>query len=81
MQTQNFKSNYGSAAKESFSSQNTSFYKKNGKSIEGGDDMSENNLARKKRLMKEANWDDLLFWDKIRLFDIWSIISMLANIT
>ena len=31
--------------------------------------------------MEDANWDDLLFWDKIRLIDIWSIISILANIT
>ena len=30
--------------------------------------------------MKEANWDDLLFWDKVRLFDTWSIISMVANL-
>ena len=30
--------------------------------------------------MKEANWDDLLLWDKIRLFDPWCIISILANI-
>lgn len=36
--------------------------------------------AKKNRLMKEANWDDLLFWDKFRLFDIWSIISILANL-
>ena len=36
--------------------------------------------AKKKRLMKEANWDDLLFWDKFRLFDSFSIISMLANL-
>ena len=36
--------------------------------------------ARKRRLMKEANWDDLLFWDKIRLFEIWAIISIFANL-
>ena len=36
--------------------------------------------VRKARLMKEANWSDLLFWDKLRLFEIWSIISILANL-
>lgn len=36
--------------------------------------------AKKKKLMKEANWEDLLFWDKMRLFDIWSLISIIANI-
>ena len=30
--------------------------------------------------MKEANWKDLLFADKLRLIDIWSIVSILANI-
>jgi hypothetical protein len=30
--------------------------------------------------MKEANWEDLLFWDKVRLFDTWSIISIIANL-
>ena len=36
--------------------------------------------VRKARLMKEANWSDLLFWDKLRLFEIWSIISIIANL-
>lgn len=30
--------------------------------------------------MQEANWDDLLFWDKLRLFEIWSLISIIANL-
>ena len=30
--------------------------------------------------MKEANWNDLMLWDKIRLFDAWCIISIMANI-
>ena len=30
--------------------------------------------------MKEANWSDLLIGDKMRLFDKWSVISMLANL-
>mmetsp|Transcript_21662 Transcript_21662/g.33340 ORF Transcript_21662/g.33340 Transcript_21662/m.33340 type:complete len:288 (+) Transcript_21662:810-1673(+) len=30
--------------------------------------------------MKEANWDELLFWDKMRLFDPWAIISILGNL-
>jgi len=37
--------------------------------------------AKRKRLIEEANWDDLLFWDKFRLFDIWSVITMLANLS
>lgn len=36
--------------------------------------------ARRARLMKEANWNDLLFADKLRLFDMWSILSMMANL-
>ena len=44
------------------------------------DNLTEDLRAKKKRLMKEANWDDLLFWDKIRLFDPWSIVSILANL-
>lgn len=31
--------------------------------------------------MKEANWNELIFWDKIRLFDIWAIISIIANLS
>jgi len=31
--------------------------------------------------MKEADWDDLLFYDKIKLIDIWSIISIVANVS
>ena len=30
--------------------------------------------------MSQANWQDLLLTDKLRLIDIWSIISILANI-
>ena len=36
--------------------------------------------AKRNRLMKEANWEDLLIGDKMRLFDKWSLISMLANL-
>lgn len=43
--------------------------------------ITKNIQRRKAKLMEDANWDDLLFWDKIRLIDIWSIISILANIT
>ena len=42
--------------------------------------LTEDMKTKKKRLMKEANWDDLLFWDKIRLFDVWSLVSILANL-
>lgn len=35
---------------------------------------------RRSRLMKEANWNDLMIRDKIRLLDIWSIISLFANV-
>ena len=42
--------------------------------------MNEDLRIRKARLMKEANWNDLLFWDKLRLFEIWSIISIIANL-
>jgi hypothetical protein len=42
--------------------------------------LSEDMIAKKKRLMKEANWNDLMLWDKIRLFDAWCIVSILANI-
>jgi hypothetical protein len=41
---------------------------------------NEDMRVRKARLMKEANWNDLLFWDKLRLFEIWSIISIIANL-
>lgn len=37
--------------------------------------------AKRERLMKEANWDDLLIWDKMRLFDVWCVISIIANIS
>jgi hypothetical protein len=37
-------------------------------------------VQKKKRLMKEANWDDLLFTDKLRLFDAWALISLVANV-
>jgi len=51
-----------------------------------GNELDDENItddmkARRKRLVEEANWDDLLFWDKFRLFDIWSVISMLANLS
>jgi hypothetical protein len=51
-----------------------------------GNELDDENItddmkARRKRLIEEANWDDLLFWDKFRLFDIWSVISMLANLS
>ena len=42
--------------------------------------LAEDMMEKKKRLMKEANWNDLLMWDKIRLFDAWSVISILANL-
>ena len=44
------------------------------------DNLTEDLKDKKRRLMKEANWDDLLFWDKLRLFDAWCLISMLANL-
>lgn len=30
--------------------------------------------------MKEANWEDLLLKDKLRLLDLWSILSIIGNI-
>lgn len=36
--------------------------------------------ARKAKLLSETDWNDLLFWDKVRLFDIWSIFSILTNL-
>jgi len=42
--------------------------------------MNDDIREKKKRLMKEANWNDLLFWDKMRLFDPWAIVSIMANI-
>ena len=36
--------------------------------------------AKKERLMKEANWDDLLLKDKLRLIDLWSIVAILGNV-
>lgn len=42
--------------------------------------LTDNMKEKRRRLMKDANWDDLLFWDKVRLFESWSIISMIANI-
>ena len=35
---------------------------------------------RREMLMKNVNWDDLLFRDKMKLIDIWSVVSILANI-
>lgn len=43
--------------------------------------LDSNIKAKKARLMKEANWNELIFWDKIRLFDIWAIISIIANLS
>ena len=34
----------------------------------------------REKLIKEANWDDLLPRDKLRLLDMWSILVMMANI-
>ena len=42
--------------------------------------LNENIMEKKRRLMKEANWNDLLLWDKIRLFDAWCVISIMANL-
>jgi hypothetical protein len=61
----------------SFSSQ-ASIYKRMG---DWNDDYLEEDMkAKKARLMRDANWDDLLFWDKLRLFEAWSLISILANL-
>ena len=51
-----------------------------------GNDSDNENLdeitqAKRERLMKEANWNDLLFWDKMRLFDTWAVISIIANLS
>ena len=35
---------------------------------------------KKDKLIKEANWDDLLFSDKCKLLDGWCFLSILANI-
>ena len=32
-------------------------------------------------MLKESNWNDLMFTDKLRLVDVWSIISIIANIS
>ena len=36
--------------------------------------------AKKEKLIREANWDDLLLSDKCKLLDGWSILSIIANI-
>lgn len=43
--------------------------------------LDENTIEKREKLMKEANWNDLMFWDKMRLFDIWSVISIIANLS
>lgn len=30
--------------------------------------------------MKEVNWDELLFWDKLRIFEHWALLSIIANL-
>jgi len=45
------------------------------------ENLTEDLKAQKRKMMKEAKWADLLFWDKLRFFDPWSIISILANLT
>ena len=42
--------------------------------------MTEDMKSKKKRLMGEVNWDDLLLSDKLRLFDKWALISMIGNL-
>ena len=68
---------------ESLASQNSLYYKvaDNHRNESNADvRLDQQMLAKKKRLMKEANWDDLLFADKMRLFDSWALISLLANV-
>ena len=55
-------------------------YRGLGNEYDADEHLTEDMRAKKARLMKEANWEDLLFWDKFRLFDVWSIVSILANL-
>lgn len=48
--------------------------------FEGDEFLDQNTIAKRERLLKEANWNDLMFWDKMRLFDSWAIISIIANL-
>lgn len=41
---------------------------------------AEDAQVRREMLMKNVNWDDLLLRDKMKLIDIWSVVSILANI-